>query len=117
VSTSLEVGSRKANGTESSCVEKLSEQFPEAAPLRIAITVTATGRQRNEEQTIIEFGTPHEALFGSSLPLKDHDEVRLANADRSIDLQGTVTAVQTQDNRKAVAVRFAGTMRHWTKKK
>ena len=101
-------------------MQKLTEMFPEAAPLRIGVTVGAVGTahsQKEEEDTIIEFGTPNEALFATTLPLQCRDEVWLANADRSIDLLGTVTAVQNQNNRKAVAVRFAGTMRHWTKKR
>jgi hypothetical protein len=97
------------------CVEKLAQLFPEASPVRIAVRLStmSPGRQRLQEQTIIEFGTSHEVLFGSSLPLEFEDRVRLVNSDRSLDVRATVVAVRYHSGRKAVAARFEGKVENW----
>ena len=100
---------------EQSCVEKLAQLFPGASPVKIAVRISTTGggRQRLQERTMIEFGTPQEVLFASSLPLEFEDHVRLVNSDRSLDARATVVAVRYDGGRKAVAARFVGEVGNW----
>jgi len=111
--------SRGAQGAsvlaEPSCIEKLAELFPAASPVRIPVRVSATsaGRRRLQEQTVIEFGTPNEVLFASTLPLEFEDRIRLLNSDGSLDARATVVAVRYHGGRKAVAARFVGQVENW----
>ncbi len=73
----------------------------------------STGRRRLREQTVIEFGTAHEVLFGSSLPLEFEDSIRLVTSDRSLDARATVVAVRYHGVRKAVAARFVDEPDNW----
>jgi hypothetical protein len=98
--------------SEQSCVERLAQLFPSVSPVRIPVSV-ATGRRHLQEQTVIEFGTAHEVLFASTLPLEFEDEVRLMNSDGSLDARATVVAVRYHGGRKAVAVRFVGEVGNW----
>ena len=101
---------------EQSCVEKLAQLFPNVLPVRIPVRVSTgvmKGRRRLEEQTVIEFGTAHEVLFSSTLPLEFEDQVRLENSDGSLDTGAIVVAVRYHGGRKAVAVRFAGEVGNW----
>lgn len=100
---------------EETCIEKLAQLFPNASPVRIPVRVTALGAQRPrlQEQTTIEFGTPQEVLFASTLPLEFEDRLRLANADGSLDARATVIAVRYHGGRKAIAARFAGEVGNW----
>ena len=97
------------------CVEKLAQLFPLASPVRIPVRVTVSGsrRRRSEEQTVIEFGTAHEILFASTLPLEFEDHIRLVNSDGSLDAEATVVAVRYHGGRKAVAARFVGAVANW----
>jgi hypothetical protein len=97
------------------CVEKLAQLFPGVSPVRIPVCVTTvvTGRRRLQERTVIEFGTAHEVLFASTLPLEFEDQVRLVNSDGSLDASATVVAVRYHGGRKAVAVRFVGEVGNW----
>ena len=98
-----------------SCVGKLAQLFPNASPVRIPVRITtvATGRRRLQEETVIEFGTSHEVLFASTLPLEFEDRVRLVNSDGSLDARATVVAVRYHGGRKAVAARFVGEVGNW----
>jgi hypothetical protein len=98
-----------------SCVEKLSQLFPSASPMRIPVRVVtlATARRPLQEQTVIEFGTAQEVLFASTLPLEFEDGVRVLNSDGSLDARATVVAVRYHDGRKAVAARFVGEVGNW----
>ncbi len=101
---------------ETSCVEKLAKLFPDASPVRIPVrvsTVVTSGRRALEEQTVIEFGTSHEVLFSSSLPLEFEDQVHLKNSDGSLDTRAIVVAVRYHGGGKAVAVRFACEVGNW----
>ncbi|HXX19601.1 MAG TPA: hypothetical protein VEJ46_09380 [Candidatus Acidoferrum sp.] len=100
---------------EPTCVEKLSELFPSATAVRIPVRVTtmSAGRRRLQEQTVIEFGTPHEVLFASTLPLEFEDRLRLVNSDGSLDARATVVAVRYHGGRKAIAARFVGEVGNW----
>lgn len=97
------------------CVERLAQLFPQATPVRIPVTIMTlgSGRAKLQEQTVIEFGTPHEVLFGSALPLEFEDRVRIVNSDGSLDARANVVAVRYHDGNKAVAARFAGSIRNW----
>jgi len=101
--------------TEQTCVEKLAQLFPNASAIRIPVRVTTagTGRRRLQERTVIEFGTAHEVLFSSSLPLEFEDRVRLVNSDGSLDARATVVAVRYHGGGKAVAARFVGEVGNW----
>jgi hypothetical protein len=97
------------------CVEKLAQLFPNASPLRLPVRVVAlgSGQRHLEESTVIEFGTAHEVLFASTLPLEFEDQVRILNSDGSLDAGATVVAVRYNDGRKAVAARFVGEVGNW----
>jgi len=107
--------SRETYADEATCVEKLALLFPSASPVRIPVRVTALGahRRRLQEQTTIEFGTAHEVLFSSTLPLEFEDRLRVANSDGSLDAYATVIAVRYDAGQKAVAARFAGEVGNW----
>jgi hypothetical protein len=107
---------RTSTETESrSAVERLAELFPGAVLTRLPVEVVSlrTGGPRLRESTVIECGTSKEALFQSSLPLEFGDQVRLANSDNSFDARATVVAVHLECGNKAVAVRFAESVRNW----
>lgn len=98
-----------------SSVERLAQFFPEAMAVRIPVHVTggdAQGRQFSEF-TLIEFGTPAEVLFASSLPLEFDDRVRLQNSDGSLSAEAVVVAVQYHNGKMAVAARFLGEISNW----
>jgi hypothetical protein len=97
------------------CIEKLAQLFTGISPVRIPVRVltTGTGRKRLQEKTVIEFGTAHEVLFSSTLPLEFEDRVRMLNSDGSLDAWATVVAVRYHDGRKAVAARFVGHIDNW----
>jgi hypothetical protein len=97
------------------CVEKLAQLFPEASPLRLPVRVIAleTGPRRLEENTVIEFGTAHEVLFSSTLPLEFEDQVQVRNSDGSLNTGARVVAVRYHEGRKAVAARFVGEVGDW----
>ena len=97
------------------CVEKLAQLFPGALPVRIPVRIVApgVGRRGLQEQTVIEFGTAHEVLFASTLPLEFEDQLQLVNSDGSLDARANVVAVRYHDGRKAVAARFAGEVGNW----
>lgn len=101
--------------TEQTCVEKLAQLFSNASAIRIPVRVTTAGagKRRLQEQTVIEFGTAHEVLFSSSLPLEFEDRVRLVNSDGSLDARATVVAVRYHGGGKAVAARFVGEVGNW----
>jgi hypothetical protein len=112
LSTEAEVATVLADQT---CIEKLAQLFPNVSRVRIPVRVTTTvaGRQQLEEQTVIEFGTEHEVLFASALPLEFEDQVRLVNSDGSLDARATVVAIRYDRGGKAVAVRFLGDVGNW----
>ena len=89
--------------------------FPEATPLRLRVRVKAlrSSAQPLEETTWIEYGTPRELLFASTLPLEFEDRVRIENGDGSFHAEAAVVAVQVHNGRKAVAARFVGEVSNW----
>lgn len=97
-----------------SFVGKLARFFPEATPVRIPVRITTEARGGKVfEQTVLEYGTPTEVLFASSLPLEFDDTVHLENADGSLAADASVVAVQYHNGRTAIAVRFARRVPNW----
>lgn len=101
-----------------SFVNRLAGFFPEAVQVRIPVSITPLGeRPLAGESTVIEFGTPQEALFQSKMPLDFEDRVRVKNSDGSLDAEASVVAVQFGHGQTAVAVRFAAVSGDWLKSK
>lgn len=87
---------------------KLAAFFPDATPVRIPVSVSRnTGGRPETEATVIEFGTPREALFACRLPLEFADKLQLRNADGSLETDAWVVALQYENGQAAVAARFA----------
>jgi hypothetical protein len=107
-------GAAAAPARESSTT-KLAKFFPNATPVRIPVRLTRMASESGEstESTIIEFGTPNEVLFASTLPLEFADKLRLRNSDGSLDTEACVVAVQYNGGRTAVAARFTGEVANW----
>jgi len=107
-------GAAAAPARESSTT-KLAKFFPNATPVRIPVRLTrvANGNGAFTESTIIEFGTPTEVLFASTLPLEFADKLRLRNSDGTLDTEACVVAVQYNGGRTAVAARFTGEVTNW----
>ncbi len=106
-------GTAPARIADESPVGKLAKFFPDATPVRIPVRVTGLAAGTCTEQTVIEFGTPREVLFASSLPLEFADKLRLQNSDGSLDADACVVAVQYHNGKTAVAARFAREVANW----
>jgi hypothetical protein len=106
--------SSKENGAvqpQTGVVQSLAEFFPGAAPLRLAVNVeTESGAA---EQTVIEFGTAEEVVFGSRLPLEFGDRLQISNADGSLAATAHVVALQFHAGEAAVAARFSERVSNW----
>jgi len=108
-------GTATASPTRENSTGKLAKFFPGATPVRIPVRLTRLGSASNtfSESTIIEFGTPYEVLFASTLPLEFGDRLRLRNGDGSLDTEACVVALQYNGTQTAVAARFAGEVTNW----
>lgn len=102
-----------------SIVARLAKFFPLATPVRIPVEVVAgeIGTLGLSEQTVVEFGTPDELLFASSLPLEFGDRLRIKTSDESLDAEVFVVAVQYHGGRTAAAARFSQAVRNWIVKR
>ncbi len=100
---------------DESFVARLAQFFPDATAVRIPVHVSGVGAQGQDlsEHTIIEYGTPNEVLFASTLPLEFDDRVRLENSDGSLKAEAAVVAVQYHNGKVAVAVRFLREIANW----
>ncbi len=100
-------------------VDRLAQFFPEAAPVRIPVRISAFGAAGGgmSESTVIEFGTPREVLFSSTLPLEFADKLRLENNDGSLKVDVFVIALQYQQGKTAVAARFLRDVPNWIVKR
>lgn len=101
--------------SQESATAKLAKFFPDATPVRIPVRITRCAGEGNTvaESTVIEFGTPRELLFASSLPLEFADKLRLQNSDGTLDAEACVVAVQYGSGRTAVAARFTRDVPNW----
>jgi len=113
----------------------LARFFPEATPVRIPIKLSRTivngngntngngngdvtaHEHENDtvffQETVIEFGTPHEVLFVLDRPLQFADRVLVESNDGSLHAEAFVVAVQYHLERTAVAVRFLKHVPNW----
>lgn len=100
---------------EESCVAKLAEFFPQAIAVRIPVRVSRPGGKpaAGMEHTVIEFGTPQEVLFASTLSLDFEDRVHLENADGSLRIEAEIVAMQLHQGKAAVAARFMKSVPNW----
>jgi hypothetical protein len=108
----------RARTRQESCTAKLAKFFPEASPVRIPVRLTRLAGEGNgfTENTVIEFGTPREVLFSSTLPLEFADLLRLQNSDGTLDAEASVVALQYTSGRTAVAARFTQEVSNWVVK-
>ena len=124
-----------ARALEPGIVSRLARFFPDATPVRIPIKLSrtiingngnsngngsgdATAREHENENvffqdTVIEFGTPHEVLFVLDRPLQFADHVLVESNDGSLHAEAFVVAVQYHLERTAVAVRFLKHVPNW----
>jgi hypothetical protein len=120
-----------ARAHESEIVGRLARFFPEATPVRIPIKLSRTkihadgngnghsnaNNRENEnvffQNTVIEFGTPHEVLFMVDHPLEFADRVLVDSNDGSLHAEASVVAVQYHPERTVVAARFLQQVPNW----
>jgi hypothetical protein len=122
-----------ARALESDIISRLARFFPEATPVRIPIKLSRAQTNGNSngngngdaaahlaenenvffQNTVIEFGTPHEVLFVVDRPLEFADRVLLESNDGSLRAEASVVAVQYHTERTAVAVRFLQHVPNW----
>lgn len=111
------MGKKNTSGdvSELSAVGRLARFFSDASPVRVPVNVSIRdrGNAQQSEATVIEFGTPREALFGCRMPLEFADKVRLQNADESLDTDACVVAVHYHEGQAAVAARFVQEVKNW----
>jgi hypothetical protein len=118
---------------EQSIVSRLARFFPEATPVRIPIKLSRSGSNGNGnangngnvaagvhenqnaflQETIIEFGTPHEVLFVVNRPLEFADRVLVESSDGTLHAEASVVAVQYHPEQTVVAVRFLKNVPNW----
>ena len=107
-------------------VSRLARFFPEATPVRIPIKLSRAKSNGNGnavdgqdngkvfvQDTVIEFGTPHEVLFMVDRPLEFADRVVVESNDGSLRAEGSVVAVQYHPEQTVVAVRFLKHVPNW----
>lgn len=100
-------------------VGRLAQFFPEATPVRIPVQVTGwdnSGTALNEN-VVIEFGTPSEVLFASTLPWEFGAQLRIENSDGSLRADAGVVAMLYQDGKTVVAARFTSKVANWIVKR
>lgn len=104
-----------ASSSRENSTRKLAQFFPTAIQVRIPVRLTRLGSASNtiSETTVIEFGTAHEVLFASTLPLEFADKLRLRNADGTLDTEACVVALQFNGTQAAVAARFTREVANW----
>lgn len=117
-----------ARTLDSDFVRRLARFFPDSAPLRIPIRLSRVaddvhGNGKNGasqktwcllQETVIEFGTPQEALFLVSNPLEFADRVLIQSRDGSLSAEASIVAVQYHPEQTVVAARFLKPVPNWT---
>ena|SRR4029077_8044910 len=98
-----------------SALRSLAELFPNAAPLRISISVSVARGKGHllEESTVIEFGTSTMVFFETRLPLELADKLHLENSDQSLGTDAVVVAIRDGISHRAIAARFVAEVRNW----
>ena len=120
-----------ARAREADIVSHLARFFPGATPVRIPIKLSrhtgnghgngnsghVAGAHENKtvffQDTVIEFGTPHEVLFVVDRPLEFADSVLVESKDGSLHAEASVVAVQYKPEWTVVAVRFLTPVPNW----
>ncbi len=116
-----------ARALESDVVSRLAKFFPEATPVRIPIKLSrihgnSTGNGNRTvhasdcvllQETVIEYGTPHEVLFVLGRPLEFADRVLVESNDGSLYAEASVVAVQYHPDRTVIAARFLKPVSNW----
>jgi hypothetical protein len=104
-----------ARPTPPTAVARLARFFPQATRVRLPVRVIRVAGETSAQPqaTVIEFGTSHEVLFASALPLEFSETLRLQNSDGSLDAEASVVAVQHHNGRTAVAARFTQDVPNW----
>lgn len=121
-----------ARALEPDIVNRLARFFPDATPVRIPIKLSrarsASSKDHNNgdgdvrlfdqkdsvlQDTVIEFGTPHEVLFAVNCPLEFADRVLVESKDGTLRAEASVVAVQYHPERTVVAVRFLKHVPNW----
>jgi hypothetical protein len=121
--------SATARALESDCVSRLARFFPDATPVRIPIRLSRAhensddhahgngGASRHSwhalQDTVIEFGTPHEVLFVIAQPVEFADRVLIESRDGSLSAEASVVAVQYYAERTVVGARFLQPVPNW----
>ncbi|HUB02900.1 MAG TPA: hypothetical protein VL983_09450 [Terriglobales bacterium] len=117
--------SAPARALEPDIVHRLAQFFPEATPVRIPIRLSRANNIENGEaktgaiswsllqETVIEFGTPHEVLFLVKHPLEFADLVLVESRDGALRAEASVVAVQYHPDRAVVAARFLKNVPNW----
>ena len=116
--------SATARALEADFVGRLARFFPDATPVRIPIRLSCINGQDGGagtnghswstlQETVIEFGTPHEVLFLVSHPLEFADRLLVESKDGSLRAEASVVAVQYHPERTAVAARFVKNVPNW----
>ncbi len=65
------------------------------------------------QETVIEYGTPHEVLFALGRPLEFADRVLVESNDGWLHAEATVVAVQYHPERTVIAARFLKPVSNW----
>lgn len=65
------------------------------------------------QETVIEFGTPHEVLFAVAQPLEFADHVLIESRDGFLRAEASIVAVQYHAERTVVAARFLRPVPNW----
>ena len=117
--------SAAARALESDVVNRLAKFFPDATPVRIPILLSRAKNPENRDgrgnggswvpaqETVIEFGTPHEILFLVKEPLEFADIVLVESKDGALRAEASVVAVQYHPERTVVAARFLKYVPNW----
>jgi hypothetical protein len=107
------------NAQNASTVAGLARFFPEASPVRMRLQLarimpgSVPSAAPFSESIVVEFGTPREVLFECNTALEFGDELRLRNADDSLDVIVSVVALQYHPGKTVVAARFREEVPNW----
>lgn len=112
-----------ARAPQPDIVSRLAKFFPDATPVRIPVRLSRTAANGDGnadgnkpaflQNTVIEFGTPHEVLFAVDHRLEFADRVLVESNDGSLHVEASVVAVQYHPERTVVAARFLKDVPNW----
>lgn len=100
---------------ERGCAEQLARFFPTLLAVRIPVRVASlrSGQAKLQESTVVEYGAQEYAIFLSTLPLEFDERVRIFRDGGGRPAEASVIALQYQEGRKAIAVRFLDGPCNW----